>query len=448
MTENEKPGGLGRRDFLRGAASAIALGAGGSLLASCGGGTTLGGKAPAKGNATKGNLQWWTNLGAELGGPIKPALKIFEEKYPGIQVNWLDIGDVTQYYTKLKTAGVAKTLPDVFYVRTYDTESNASKGWQAPLDHYMASDHMTTADFWPAMTAQMTYKGKLWTLPYDFSDHVLYYNKNMFAEAGIPLPTGNWTWDEFYQVASKFVVKSGNSVKRWGATIPTYDWFMMGVIKAYGGNTFSADGKRCVISNPAAVKALTDIQEQMKASTLPLPGATPEGLDAFGSAACAMKIDGSWATGFTHDTIGKKFDWDITLMPKGPTGKRAVSTAGGAWGISANSTQQDAAWTFIKFMTSTNMQNKVNGPQGSVPGRKSAVKGWLDLLGSTKPPSNLSAVTQELEPNNAVNWSYPTYYSSFVTIWANLSQSIFNGSDPSTILKEVQSQTNQAAGTI
>lgn len=443
MTGNSESPTTSRRAFIAGSALAGLSLAGG--LSACSGGKKLGGSSTGgAGNASKAELQWWTNHGP-LAKPFKGAISEFEQKNPGITVKTLDIADTTQYYTKLKTAAVAKKLPDVFYVRTYDTASNASKGWNLSLHKYMSQSNMTTDDFWPAEVSQMTYNNQLYCLPYNFSDFGIYYNKKMFADAGVAPPSDSWTWDDFFNAANKFVQRKGGKVKRWGASIPFYDWFMMGMFKANGGDTFSEDRKTCVVHSSANVQVMKQIQQAMQTGALPQPGSTPEGLDPFSSSLIAMKIDGSWSTGTTQQTVGKKFDWDVAMIPKGSTGKRECSTAGGAWGISAFSTQQDAAWKFINFITSTKMQNQMLGTQGSVPGRKSSVPKWLSDLKKQTPPYHPEVFTQTLSPDNAANWLYPTFWSDFETIWNNRSQAILNGKDPDTILKQIQDDTNKAA---
>ena len=60
------------------------------------------------------------------------------------------------------------TLPDLFYVRSFDAAPFGARGWIHPLNELMERDGMDFSDFWPAQVAQNSYQGQLMTLPYDF----------------------------------------------------------------------------------------------------------------------------------------------------------------------------------------------------------------------------------------------------------------------------------------
>ena len=107
----------------------------------------------------------------------------------------------------------------MWYTRTFDVPVYASKGWTIGLSDYVDADaaEVNVADFWPAEVDQMTYKGKLFALPYDFSNIGIYYNKDMFTAAGEAMPPATWKWDDLAALSAKFVKKdaSGNFTN-WG----------------------------------------------------------------------------------------------------------------------------------------------------------------------------------------------------------------------------------------
>lgn len=133
---------LPRRALLRSSVSAVGLGALGALGAACSGGKGLPSKAAdGDGDAQEpARLQLMTNHTAEEAKWFQQAIDKFSEKNPDIGVKLLNIAEGQQYYTKLKTAAIGHTMPDVFYVRTLDVASNAAKKWQIPLTDYIAKD--------------------------------------------------------------------------------------------------------------------------------------------------------------------------------------------------------------------------------------------------------------------------------------------------------------------
>lgn len=435
-----------RRRLLTSAASVAGLAAAGTLGA-CSGGQGIPGSKSGGGGGGSATLQWWTNHTAFDEKLFKQAIERYKKVKPDVTVKLLNIADGPQYYTKIKTAAVGKRLPDVFYARTYDTASNAAKGWQMPIDDYMAKDPkgLSTDDFWPAELKQMTYKGKLYSLPYNMSDFAVYVNKNHFAEKGIDLPSDDWTWDDFFSLAKNFVIKDGKRQKRWGCSWPFYDWYMMGMLKSNGGDTFTADLSRCVINSPTNIKTLDTLQGFMKSGVAPIANALPQGVNPFAAGMITMNVDGSWDTGATRDAVGGKFDWEVYKLPKGSTGKRECSTAGGAWGISAFTPNKDAAWDFANFLVQPDQQDLLISEQGSVPGLQSATPKWLKEANAKTPPTRMEVFTEQLE-QDTVNWTYPPVWAEFETIWNNRMSGFTNGKNSAAdTLKAIEDDTNKAA---
>ena len=132
----------------------------------------------------------------------------FEKANPGITVSVENIADATAFYTKINTDGVGHTLPDVWYVRTFDVAYDALKGWTEPLDSYMAkTPGFNVNDFFPALRSQIAYDGKIYTLPWNLSDMIIFINKTIFQKAGVAIPSPDWNWDDFASTASKLSAK-------------------------------------------------------------------------------------------------------------------------------------------------------------------------------------------------------------------------------------------------
>ncbi|MET1007399.1 MAG: ABC transporter substrate-binding protein [Propionibacteriaceae bacterium] len=429
----------------------IATGIGATLAAAgCSGGKSLPTPGGASGEAGsgKGEIQFWLNHSADEAKQFTALIKEFQTQFPDITVKMLNIADGPQYYTKVNTAAVGGKLPDVFYARTFDVASNVAKGWCTSMTPLVErdKDEVKPDDFWPAQVEQMTVDGQLYGLPYDFSNFAVYYNKTMFEAEGVPLPTGDWDWPKYWETAAPFAKKDGKRQTRWGSNGVTSNWFMMGVFKANGGDTFSADLKSAVVNNPANIATLSALADQMKAGVAPTAQATPAGVDPFSAQLVAMSIDGSWSVPQTRTNINNKFEWDVVKLPKGSSGKREVSAAGGSWAIAKSSKNQEAAWTFVKFLANADSQKKlIVDPTRSIPGRQSSAKQWTEVALSKKaPPTNVEVFSTQLA-DDAVNWAYPKFWAEFNTSWTNRLTSLGVKGDPAEILAQVEKETNTAA---
>jgi len=434
-----------RRGFLAAAGGALALAAAG-----CSGGKSLPGTDTPSGAAGSGSgtIQFWTDHSDDEVLNFKKVIANFNKVNADIKVNLLNIADAAKYYTKVNTASVGGNLADVFYARTFDIASWVDKQRIIPLTPLVDQDKaaVDSRDFWPAQVQQMSVRDSLYALPYDFSNLAVYINKSMFSDAGVPIPTDDWTWDDFFEVGGHFVQKEGKKQKRWGAGMVTYDWFMMGVFKSNGGETFSEDLSQCVVNQPANVDFLRKLSDQMAKGVTPAPNATPAGVDPFAAGLVAMQVNGSWATAQTRSAVGNKFDWDVIRLPKGTTGKREVSAAGGSWVIPPTSKNQVAAWTFVKYLASRESQQVlIVDPLRSIPGRQSSAADWsAKAKSSEEPPKSIEVFPQQMR-EDAVAWAFPKFWTEFDTIWANRIATLGAGGDPAKILAQIQDDTNKAA---
>ncbi len=440
-----------RRDFLRGAAiSALSMGA----LAMAGCQPTeapAGPQAPAaedgEAAAPAGdviNLRWALNHGAIEMPQFEEVLENFHDANPNIRVEMFNIPDL--YYEAINTQGVGGDLADVIYVRSYDTQPFAYKGWIIDLEPFIDAAGIDTDDFWPAHIAQMSFDGKLYCLPYDFSNLAIYYNADLFDEMEIPYPDGSWDWNDVSELAVRFVEKEGGRQTRWGLTIRTDVWTFPGLLYSHGGELFTEDN-RCVIDseeNRQVVQMLVDMRKQ---GAFPEAGALPEGVDAFVTGMIAMECNGSWAPPGFRERIGDRFPFDVARYPKGSTGKSSVSTAGGSWSVTRDTKDRDAAFAWLNHLTSTeSCIILISEPVRSVPGRKSAVDEWVKNAELQGDPANVKVLAEQME--DAFNLAYPPYWKDYEVIYFNRIVPLINGEyseepDIGEVLAQVQAEVQE-----
>jgi multiple sugar transport system substrate-binding protein len=459
---------VSRREFLKGAAF---LGAG-TVLASCAPAATPTAapaevkptEAPAAAQATEApapttapaaaepvSIRFVTNHGEADMPLFQTVIDKFAAKEPGIKIEHLDIADGNAFYDSINTQGAAKQLPDVWYTRTFDTPVWAAKNWTISLQDLVTRDaaEVNVADFWPAEVAQITVQGKLWALPYDYSNIGIYYNIDMFKAAGVDLPPAEWKWDDLAALSTKFVKKDASGAfTNWGMVMYTWNWVFMGLMYGWGGNVFSDDLSTCVINSKENADCIKYFIDKRKQGLYPEAGATPEGVDPFAAAIIPMSYQGSWATQSERSAIKDKFQFDCTAMPLSNDGKSCINAAGGAWGIAANTKDVEASWKWLKFLTSTESTNDlISIPLRSIPGRKSSVAKWNEVAAQGGlPPKNVAVFSKQMEIANAK--PTPTYWGSFSSVWSNMIDPLLNGAtddDPAAVLKAAEDEVNRLA---
>ncbi len=445
-----------RRHFLAGTAVAGA----GAVLAACAPAATQAPAAPAEKAteaptkapaADKVTIRFVTNHGAADQPLFQTVIDKFKQASPNITIDHLDIANGNDFYNSINTQGAAKQLPDVWYTRTFDVPVYASKNWTISLQDFVNADakEVNVDDFWPGEVAQMTWQGKLYALPYDFSNIGIYYNITAFKKAGVDLPPASWKWDDLAALAQKFAKKDDKGkYNAWGLLMYTWNWVAIGLMYGWGGKVFSDDLSSCVINSKENADCLKWFIDQRKKGMYPEASATPEGVDAFMANLVPMEFQGSWATVAMRDSVKDKFEYDCTAMPTSPTGASCINAAGGAWGIAANSKSPQSAWTWNKFLTSTDSTNDlISNPLRSIPGRKTSADRWTEVAAKGGlPPKNVAVFAKQNE--TAVAKPYPAFWQVFGNVWGNMIDPLLNGSvddDPATVLQKAQDEVNRQA---
>ncbi|SDS65631.1 carbohydrate ABC transporter substrate-binding protein, CUT1 family [Paenibacillaceae bacterium GAS479] len=280
---------------------------------------------------------------------LEEMVKAFETANPGIKVK-LDIVDYNNYYTKLNTQLASGDAPDVFEVGYENFVSYAAKNTLKDLTPIIAEDTSFKPDIYKGLAYDsFKYDDKQYGVVESFSDVVLFYNKDLFDQKQVAYPTADWTWKEELEAAQKLTdAKAGV----WGTYSPIQFYEFYKTIAQNGGGIWGIDGKPTINSkqNIEAFQWMLDKAGKYKVSP-PLNDDTfnqPDAdLNAFKSGKVAMLRAGIWNFGRFADA---SFKWDIALEP-GNTNKAHHFFADGLV-VAGKSKNAEAAWKFIKFMSS------------------------------------------------------------------------------------------------
>jgi multiple sugar transport system substrate-binding protein len=280
----------------------------------------------------------------------------FRRQYPGINLQVLHI--TGQYEDKIKIMFAGKVAPDVIFMYPTALPSWVDLNALEPLDDLMARDgKVKYDDYFRAGMETVSWNGKVYGLPKDASADILFYNKAMFIEQGIPLPTRDWTWADYLAAAKKLTrdTDGDGRVDVYGASQLEWDRLVL----QNGGKVISDDGQRCLLGEPEAIAALkwwAELRTLHKVT--PLPEAT---MDTSTWRLFALKRLGMLVSMYPCVPILRKtcdFEWDITPPPKGPA-RRYSAFQGSAFAITRQSKNKEAAYTFVRWMTSEGMRHSM-----------------------------------------------------------------------------------------
>lgn len=304
--------------------------------------------APAKKESVTLKFMQYTASGSQE-KTLDEMVKAFEAANPDIKVQ-VDIVDFNNYYTKLNTQIASGEAPDVFEVGYENFVSYAAKNTLKDLTPIIAKDTTFKPEIYKGLAYDaFKYNGKQYGVVESFSDVVLFYNKDLFDKNQVEYPKPEWTWKEELAAAQK-LTDAKNGI--WGTYAPIQFWEFYKTIAQNGGGIWSADNKPTVNSkeNIDALNWMLDKARKYKVSP-PLNDDTfnqPDAdLNAFKAGKIAMLRGGIWNIGRFADAT---FKWDIALEP-GSMKKGHHFFADGLV-VSEKSKNADAAWKFIKFMSS------------------------------------------------------------------------------------------------
>ena len=291
----------------------------------------------------------------------KEQIKLFESRNPGIDV----INDTGADAQRLLTQLAGDVPPDVMAL--YDPQTIrlfAKNDVLLDLRPYVDRFKLPVDKLYPGLGPYVYYQGRIVGIPENCGPYVLFYNRRLFREAGLPDPKPGWTWDECLAAARKLTknrIVNGRQVpEQKGLYVSNTDWWFF--VWMHGGRLFSADGKRCLMDSEEVKKgirywAALRLKYHVMPTTSEAQSMAPTG--AWGSDALlfreskvAMMVSGRWMSIQYREQ--KDLDWDVTSVPHGPN--RVTLLASKCYSIPKTCRNKEAAITFVRHLLSTGNQ--------------------------------------------------------------------------------------------
>ncbi|PJF41921.1 MAG: sugar ABC transporter substrate-binding protein [Phototrophicales bacterium] len=364
-------------------------------------------------------LRWRTRPDNQEEADVYQAISdAIDAEWDGVTLRYEAGGTETAgYQDTLITEIEAGTAPDVFWIPGTDIARFAEAGLILNLAEYAAADEdFSVEDFVEQPMFHLTFsqdgEPALWGLPRDVSSFAIYYNIDLFDQAGIDYPGGeNWDWEAFREAAEEITALGGDirgfGMNNWWAN---YGYWL----NAAGSSFFTEDLRSCGLDNENTVVALEFLSSLYKDGL-----AVPYGEDAegpFRAGNVGMFINGRWATpGMTQ----VDFNWNVAELPAGPAGQ-SNWVFWGAYVVNAKTEHPEEAWELLTRLTSPEVQGQVAALGANIPSRVSEEA--LEVFLNTFP---------ELGLNNQAflnGLSYgvpetPVWFGS----WSDIDNAYFNG---------------------
>ena len=348
---------LSRRKFLTLAGAA-------GVTAGCAGvGTSVSVKSGS------GPIAFWSNHPGQSIAVEKELIARFQAQSPDLQVKLIDAGkDYDEVAQKFNAALVGADVPDVVVLDDIWWFHFALTGVIAPLDDMLRQLGVETSDYVDSLLADYEFKGHHYALPYARSTPLFYYNKAMWAKAGLP-DRGPTSWQELDAWGPQLqrVVGARNWAHGW-ANAETISWTFQGPNWAFGGAY--SDKWTLKFTDPATIAAGNFFRDSIHRK---------------GYAAVANDVINEFATGIVASTVAStgalagitaqaRFDFGAAPLPTGPNGAACCPTGGAGLAIPANLSDERKlnALKFIAFITDPTNTAYFSQRTGYLPVRISA----------------------------------------------------------------------------
>jgi multiple sugar transport system substrate-binding protein len=306
--------------------------------------------------------------------------KLFNQTHKDVEVK---ITVSPDYDRKLDALIAGKNAPDVFETSSDWYHIRMDLGQLVDLNPYVKKDNLDLNQYYPRMINDFkTFDGtKLESMPIGMATFAMAINEDLFKKNGvtIPDPEKGWTWDEALQAAQKITSGSGTE-KIYGMS----DHWMYQQLAGYfyGGTYTDPKFTKIEVNSPEAIKGIQFASDLMYKYHV-MPDATAaKGLASaqrFYAGKSGMVPVNNWDIPDVGSNIGNKFNWEIVPMPTmTETGKAPTWYITEGYGISTQSKHKDAAWEFVKWVTTDPEALKL-ASNAAIPSTKDAATSFINL---------------------------------------------------------------------
>ena len=316
----------------------------------------------------------------------------YMEEHPDVYVNLILTPDP---YRKLQVMIAGRTTPDVVWMGV---------GWQQFADAFLTLDERVAADpevraenYFPRLWESVQWRGNLLALPSSGQVGVIYYNKDLFDEAGLEYPADDWTWDDMQRMARALTrdFDGDGAVDQYGLQLGQV--YLVPFL-LYDGQIADPEWRSARLDTPVS-RALLDRYQTLiyEDKVMPTPTTSQElgMLPMFEAGRVAMHA----ASGYAIESFRKvQFDWDVVRFPAFEfEGQRYQAT--GLWeeefSILWDTDAPDAAWDFARWCAGHEMVRWAALNGHIVPGRVEVALSD-EYLHSGRRPANMRSFTDSL----------------------------------------------------
>jgi multiple sugar transport system substrate-binding protein len=286
---------------------------------------------------------------------LDEVVRTFEEQYPKIHVALYQVAPADYYETSRQLLARGCNMPDLLNIRVEQSAYFAAYGWLASLWNQYTFDQKE--DWIQALRKSGRYNQELYSAPFSTSTSLLYFNRDLFIQAGVKLPAEEerWTWEKVIEAAQKLTrdENQDGSPELWGfAWEDQSPYQLLPLAESLGGSPIHDDGLTVmgVIDSPAWVEAFAFYGKVFNEWKVSPREDSFQAVEAFEEGKLAILVGRA-------DLINQfgqvDFDWGVGRYPYFKKGALVLPTGDWQLAVNAKSTRQPEAMTLLIWLTTT-----------------------------------------------------------------------------------------------
>ncbi|WP_418303849.1 ABC transporter substrate-binding protein [Paenibacillus crassostreae] len=298
---------------------------------------------------------WWHSMSGGLGEAVDKLVADFNSSQENVQVEAVFQGTYDESLNKLKAAMDSDSSPALMQVYEIGSRFMIDTDAVTPVQTFIDQEKYDISSLEANILGYYTFDNQLYSMPFNTSNPILYYNKDAFKAAGLDPENPPKTYEEL-AVAAKALTSEGQT----GASFAIYGWFIEQLLANQGvefinnGNGRTTPATSSLLNSEASVATLTWWKQMLDdKSMMNLGRKTDDTKKAFAAGQIAMTLDSTASLRGIVSSADGKFEVGTGFLPK-PEGSSdgGVVVGGASLWIMNNKSQeeQQGAWEFIKFL--------------------------------------------------------------------------------------------------
>jgi len=366
---------------------------------------------------------------------LEKLLETFYEENPNIKVNILYVASEGwgDYFNKLQTMVAGGKAPDVVRVAIEGIEMFVQQDLALALDEYMDANPEVIGDYsdiHPKLQDPFVIDGKTYGFAWDWNNVVMHFNTDMLKAANLPVPSKDWTKDDFIEYAQALTSEKDGK-KTYGFAIPNYYFGASAWLFNNEASVLNEEMTTSKLDDPNAIEVMQLFQDLIyKYKVSPVPNPNTDMINQLMAGQVGMISAGKWPFGSYMKNDFTAID--VQFLPTLKTNK--VIFGVGAFPVMKSTKHPEESYKLTAFLS---------GPLSQT-----------NVLSSDSIPARISVMTEVLPKTPATNWAIyaesadiakavesPTEYAAIAAVFDRYMSAILsNQMDAATAMKKAKGE--------